>query len=144
MCKACRAKEKPTGNSKLESNVFGILNGLFRDEYINNGFYSWLMSPKHAPMQLDRYYPDIKLAFEIQGIQHLQYTPYYHRKQEDFKYLQKCDSIKAQICAQRKITLIHVKYNEVLSRDLILSKLYEHNKLLYSKLKREHRLDTSY
>ena len=95
-------------------------------------------------MQLDRYYPDIKLAFEVQGIQHLCYTPYYHKKVTDYEYLQQCDSIKGMICSKKKITLIHVKYNEILSRELILAKLFDQNKTLYNKLKKEHRLDTSY
>lgn len=144
LCKSCRNKKKPNGNSKLENRIFALLNQLFKDEYINNGYYSWLVSPKGMPLQLDRYYPDIKLAFEIQGQQHLEWTKYYHKKKTDFEYLQLCDSIKGQTCAKRGITLIHIKYNETLSRELILSKLFNSNKKLYNKLKKEHRLDTTY
>jgi hypothetical protein len=48
-----------------EELMFKILREMFPDEeYIRNGYYSFLMSPKQMPMQLDMYFPKMKLAFE--------------------------------------------------------------------------------
>jgi hypothetical protein len=61
-CEKCRKEKKkaPKGNgkSKLENTAFKMLSETIKGEYINNGYYSWLISPKGMPMQLDRYYPE--------------------------------------------------------------------------------------
>lgn len=45
--------------------MFTVLDEIFTNEYyIRNGYYSFLISPKGEPMQLDIFYPDRKLAFE--------------------------------------------------------------------------------
>ena len=58
-----RYKHKAKG-SNGERGLFALLDKFIRADYVNNGYYSFLRSPKGAPLQLDRYYPDLKLAFE--------------------------------------------------------------------------------
>ncbi len=133
-CKACwkkyhsnnktKRKKKWTHKGSKEALMFKVLNDMFpKDEYINNGYYSWLISPRGAPMQLDRYYPDLKIAFELQGIQHYEHTTYYHKTLSSFKYLQECDIIKKDTCEKRGITLIEIRYDEDISDNLIQTKL---------------------
>lgn len=75
-CKEKRARKKgkanrtyKKGNKNTEWSkeylMFQILDGIFPGEYyIRNGYYSFLISPKGEPMQLDIFYPDRKLALE--------------------------------------------------------------------------------
>ena len=73
-CKNARAKKKGNNNRKRKKRnpdfskefaMFTILDEIFKGEtYIRNGYYSFLISPKGQPMQLDIYYPDRKLALE--------------------------------------------------------------------------------
>lgn len=131
-CKKCKNPEG--SNSVFEWNTFQVLNKVIDSEYINNGFYSWMLSPKGAPLQLDRFYPSLNLAFEIQGIQHTTRQPYYQTK-EQFEYLKKCDIIKKKVCKERGITLIHIKHNEIATEALIKKKIYNKNRELYKKIR---------
>ena len=74
-CKTKRAKKKGKANRNRKKKtspyrskeylMFTILDEIFTNEYyIRNGYYSFLISPKGEPMQLDIFYPDRKLAFE--------------------------------------------------------------------------------
>lgn len=121
--------------SSKEGLMFDLLdNVLSKYEYINNGYYSWLQSPKHVPMQLDRYYPGLRLGFEFQGKQHYQYNPYFHKTKKQFKYLQECDQLKIDLCQNNNITLVHIKYNKKITEDYLLLKIKEANQELYKKL----------
>lgn len=92
---------------------------------MENGYHSWLRSPHNKPMQLDRYYPDLMLAIEVQGKQHYKYNPKVHRSKEAFKYLQKCDQLKQQICATRGVKLIQIRYDDELTIENLARKLYK-------------------
>lgn len=128
-CKQCKPKKKGykkkwTHKGSKEALMFKILNQVFPDEeYINNGYYSWLLSPRSAPMQLDRYYPKLKLAFEYMGSQHYEFNKYFHRTKDAFVYLQECDIIKRKICKDKGISLIEIRHDEDITIDLIKSKL---------------------
>ena len=80
----------------------GVFDKILKD----NGRYSWLRG-----MELDRYYPRLRLAFEYQGEQHF----------EDKKFFK----IKREICNNRSIILVEISYREKLSEQLILAKLKE-------------------
>lgn len=133
-CKACREKHEASfqfkkrkpQRSKKEATLQRVLNDLLPDaEYIDNGYYSWLQSPKNSPLQLDRYYPDLKLGFEFNGRQHYEFNRYMHKDEDAFEYLRACDRKKAKDCRRHGVTLITVKYNKVITREYILARLKE-------------------
>ena len=63
--KNARKSRKSKRNSSKEVQMFKVLEELLPSQYyIRNGYYSFLMSPKNAPMQLDIYYPELRLACE--------------------------------------------------------------------------------
>jgi hypothetical protein len=100
------------------------LNSIFPNAlYIDNGYYSFLLSPKKAPLQLDRYYPDLKIAFEYDGEQHKTYNPYMHKTQAAFAYLQECDRMKNEYCKALGIHLIRISHEKKITKQYILERL---------------------
>jgi hypothetical protein len=123
--KANRDRKKKTSPYRSkEYLMFTILDEIFTNEYyIRNGYYSFLISPKGEPMQLDIFYPDRKLAFEYDGRQHSEYNPYFHKTKKQFRYLQECDILKDKICKEMGITLIRISHDKKITKDLIIEKL---------------------
>ncbi len=71
--------------------------------------------PKKRPkflgrLELDGYNKDLQLAFEYQGKQHYEYTPFFYKSKDDFKAQQKRDRQKYDLCIQNDITLILIPY----------------------------------
>lgn len=133
-CTKCKKKQpkvyKPSKKksipqqSKKELQMKQVLNQIFTEEvYIDNGYYSFLLSPKGAPLQLDRYYPELRLAFEYDGAQHAKFNPYMHKTQAAFEYLQKCDQLKNQYCKDLGIHLIRINHEKTITVDYILERL---------------------
>jgi len=125
-CKKCKvaSKRKPKGSK--EQYMFKVIDNLLPLQYyIRNGYYSFLISPRGAPMQLDLYYPDLKLAFEYDGQQHSKYNKYFHKTKKAFEYLKLCDKIKNKICRDLGITLIRINYKDKINYKLIQGALEE-------------------
>lgn len=117
-------KKRPPTQSKKEVQMKQTLNQIFPNAiYIDNGYYSFLPSPKNAPLQLDRYYPDLKLAFEYDGEQHKSFNPYMHKTKAAFEYLQKCDKMKNEYCKALGIHLIRISHDKKITKEYILERL---------------------
>ena len=117
-------KKRPPTQSKKEVQMKQILNTVFpKDVSIDNGYYSFLMSPKGAPLQLDRYYPDLKLAFEFDGAQHKSYNPYMHKTKAAFEYLQQCDRMKNEYCKALGIHLVRISHEKKITKAYIVERL---------------------
>ncbi len=78
-------------------------------------------------LELDGYNKDLNLAFEYQGAQHYNFTPYFHKSQEHFADQVYRDKLKQEICDDKGITLIVIPYNVPYEdlRDYIELKLSE-------------------
>jgi hypothetical protein len=113
---------------KKETQMFYMLNQIFaKQDIVLNGYYTWLPSPKGEPMQLDWFCPKLGIAYEYQGRQHYEYSPYFHKSKKVFKYLQECDALKKELCEKHGITLIHIRYDKNLTTRYLLLKLEEAN-----------------
>lgn len=103
-----------------ENRLFEILERIYPGEYyIRNGYYSFLMSPKKKPMQLDIYYPDLNIAFEYQGSQHSRYNKFFFKNKKQFQYLKTCDRLKKKLCKKLGITLICIDYTKELTVEYV-------------------------
>ena len=71
-------------------------------------------------LEYDGYCEKLKLAFEYQGLQHEEYVPFFHRKENDFEKQQERDSRKEQLSKEHGITLIKIpsKYNHKKERQM--------------------------
>jgi hypothetical protein len=141
-CKDIKVEQKETTTKvtaktkwKKETQMMRAMAELIPTvEYIVNGYYSWLPSPKGAALQLDLYFPDIKLALEFEGDQHNTYIKYYHKTKQAFYYLQECDKVKADICKQRGITLMKIPYSMTMTVTTMEDLLKNANPTLYEQL----------
>jgi hypothetical protein len=130
-----RGSPKSKKSSSKEAQMFRELDKLLPGHlYIRNGYYSFLISPRGAPMQLDIFYPELKIAFEYDGKQHHKFSDYFFRNQKQFAYLQECDALKNKLCAQNGITLIRIDYRTTPVRQVILQKVTEAARLDVVKL----------
>ena len=130
--KSRRPKNK---NTNGETYLFRTLDEcLVGVPYINHGYYSFLMSPKGYPMQLDRYYPTLKLAFEYQGSQHYEYSKYISRTEEKFRYYKECDELKKELCKKKGVTLVEISYKDKITVDFLQIDILKRNPALYERL----------
>ena len=141
-CAKCKAltetpKVVPTTKWKKETQMMRALSELLPDyEYIINGYYSWIPSPKGMPLQIDWYCPKLMLGFEFDGQQHTEYVKYYHKTKQQFKYQKECDIIKDKICKERGVTLIKIPYNVPITVSTMSEALKVANPELHKKLRK--------
>lgn len=67
----------------------------------------WLRHTTHC-LELDFYLPELNLAFEIQGIQHYQFVPFFHKSFAEFEAQQTRDEVKRALCKERQVHLIEI------------------------------------
>lgn len=102
-------KEEFYKNTK-QYQLFKYVQSLYPDETVLYDDRSTILNPKtNHYLELDIYVPNLKLAFEYNGIQH------YEPKEcwggvESFKEIVRRDKLKKDICEKIGISLIVVKY----------------------------------
>lgn len=73
---------------------------------------SFLKNPETGRcLELDLYNENLKLAFEVQGIQHYQFPNIYHKTEKDFIEQIRRDRYKKEVCKILNITLITIPYS---------------------------------
>lgn len=93
--------------SNLEKIVYNLLKSTypfvqekqFKD--LRNGLY-----------RFDFYIPSLKIAIEVQGAQHYEYTKIFHKKRSDFTKAQERDRSKISYCLAHQIKLYCIPYWE--------------------------------
>lgn len=112
--------------SKSEYVAKQILD-LFLGKYrkIDNFRPKWL-----GELELDRFYPDLKIAVEFQGNQHYRYIPDMHRDEESFAKRLQFDTLKRQLCEKQGIKIYYLNIfdlNEDRVRSFIRQIVKENN-----------------
>jgi hypothetical protein len=80
-----------------------MLSFIFEEHFIDNYKPSWLIG-----LEIDRYYPSLRLAFEFQGDQHIKFSADKHINHDDFFHQMQRDRLKKEILQKKKIYLIEV------------------------------------
>jgi len=124
-------KKKYCRPPKREPMIIGMVKKMYpEEEFIKNGFYSWLPSPRGSELQIDMFLPNVirkdggvGVAIEVQGRQHKEFVQSIHRTKKNFEYLKRCDRIKKEILEKKDIVLVEVFHNEKISYDMLREKL---------------------
>jgi hypothetical protein len=58
------------------------------------------------------YCEELKLAIEYNGIQHYEFTKFFHKDETNFQKRLADDKLKTQLCIKNEIDLIIVPYNK--------------------------------
>lgn len=73
-------------------------------------------------LKIDFYLPRHNTFIEFNGIQHYEFTPAFHKTEEDFNKQVERDKRLKQYCKDNKIKLIVIKYNQIDKIEDILNK----------------------
>lgn len=97
------------GTSRLQAQTVKALDRIFGCSSVKeNARPEWLVSPGGGRLEIDVYIPRLKIAVEVQGIQHYQYTPHFHGDADGFTRRLKFDEAKRSLCRKRGITLYEI------------------------------------
>jgi len=106
-----------TGKYMSEYICRGYMEYLF-DKSFNKARFSWLINKEGNKLELDGYNKSLSLSFEMDGIQHIEFVPFFHKTVDNFIKRQHDDKIKDKLCKEHGITIIHVphtvKYDNML------------------------------
>lgn len=94
-----------------------ILDNILKEEiFIDNYRPDWLKNPNtNRNLELDRYYPNLKIGFEYNGLQ--------HRKKVDTEQWER-DKIKKRLCGKAGVIKL-VVYQKELTENILLEKIKE-------------------
>ena len=94
---------------KIHSSIGEIaLRKILKNLYPNEEIL--FNSRKEIGMELDIFFPNLKLAFEYQGRQHLEFIKHFHKNKQDFKDQIKIDKKKDKLCKKKNIKIIIINY----------------------------------
>jgi len=108
---------------KVLEDLFGTPFEKARPDFLNNP-----VTGGSQNLELDCYSPLLKLAVEYNGIQHYNFTPYFHKNKEAFHNQKYRDELKRRMCIDNMITLIEVPYTVKIEniKSYIIKELLKH------------------
>lgn len=112
-------KESRKKVSRGQTALTNIMKKLLPSEKIVNEFY---LDDK---LRLDVYCPSYKLAAEYHGRQHFFYTSKFYESKYEFEEAKKRDEKKVQLCKERGIALIVIRYNDDLTEDSVYNRMLD-------------------
>jgi hypothetical protein len=102
--------------SKLHDKTFHAIKGVFPEMVIRENIRpDWLISRSGTKLEIDLYLEQINVAIEIQGIQHYEFTPRFHKTYQDFVSQKDRDEQKRNLCRGNNIRLVEIASNMDLS-----------------------------
>ena len=75
---------------------------------VENTRPDWLISSKGERLELDFFIDKLSIAVEVQGRQHLEFTPLFHTTEYDFQEQIRRDREKQRLCADAGVSLLYV------------------------------------
>ena len=91
---------------RILENYFGVPFPKVRPSFLKN--------PKtNRNLELDMYNKDLSICCEVNGQQHCEYLPHFHKSFDDFKAQQYRDHLKYVKCKEHNVKLIVIYYYEI-------------------------------
>lgn len=96
--------------SKLQRECKRVLTYHFgKYTILQNYRPEWLTNKTTGkPLELDFYIPDLEIAVEVQGRQHVEFTPFFHAEYRDFLRRKRYDTEKSRMCKENRVHLFEV------------------------------------
>ena len=102
---------EPQVAPKLEKWTLLALERIFEGKVFIKTRPSWLRNPRTGrACELDFFCDELKLAVEVQGMQHYVYPNSWHKNRTEFEEQVYRDRLKEDLCKQAGITLVHVPF----------------------------------
>lgn len=114
-----------------EGEMKAYLDKIFLSEkYYDNKF--WICADNtlvnkgniYGGLQLDRYYPNLSLAFEYDGQQHFEHQKYFHKTKMEFLKYQERDILTNQMCESANVKLFRIPYHMDLTEKTLRRLIY--------------------
>lgn len=103
------AAKEPQTASKLEKWTLAALSRIFEGKQFIKVRPPWLRNPRTGrACELDFYNDELRLAVEVQGMQHYVYPNSWHKNRAEFEEQVYRDRLKEDLCKQAGIMLVHV------------------------------------
>ena len=115
-------KEVNSNKSELHRTVLAMIKECFPQESIRE---EENIRIDGASLFIDIYMPRMKIAIECDGVQHEKFSKFFHGDAATFARSKKNDMLKERYCEIQKITLVRIKYNDTLSKDLVYNKIID-------------------
>jgi hypothetical protein len=85
--------------SKLQIEVGDLLDKELPEYRIRENFRpDWLISSEKTRLELDFFIEELKIGIEVQGAQHYQFIPFFHKDEQDYLRRTKLDKEKRELC----------------------------------------------
>lgn len=107
--------------SKGAQELLRIIEQIFPNQSIVKEFNL----AEYGGLFIDIFLPKLNIAFEFDGEQHFRFIQHFHGTRDNFLMARKRDLKKTDLCQERGITLVRVRFDEPLTKDHILSRIDE-------------------
>ena len=97
-----------------------------------------------AGLRLDYYIPSLMLGFEFHGRQHREFVEHFHGDIEGFRLSKNRDANKIDKCAEQRIALVTVWFDDNLTKDLVGKRALQALRALPEPPKREPKQEDEY
>jgi hypothetical protein len=109
---------------KEEAKFIDFIINLFDNQQFEiRKRYSWLRKDNNYMLELDLFFPELKLAFEYQGLQHSIDKAEHFGRSYNFQLTRENDRIKKELCIKHNVTLIEIPYGMKLTKKKIIDLL---------------------
>lgn len=122
-------KDGKVSTSRLQRQAKDELTKHFGHYHIEeNAYPHWLTSPTGNRLELDLYIPQLGVAIEVQGRQHIQFEKFFHKDQAGFMRQMLYDQIKRIRCQKHSVRLFEVYSYQDIQRAIasIYTRLNKH------------------
>jgi hypothetical protein len=130
-----RLKKKSSGSRytelefhKNEIRLTKILESYYGASNVVTSFHpKWAISPRRVLYEFDIFIKNKNILVEYNGIQHYEFTPFFHKYERNFIKQQRRDRDKKKLAKENGFKLVIFKYDEPIFKDHVLNKIEEQN-----------------
>jgi len=121
-CKKCRGKNLGRPSSKMSRRLGKWLESVFIVEKEKSFDWFYNVNKPKGRFRLDYFLPTCNIAIEYDGEQH--FKPCFTSRWETVDKVRKRDLLKEKLCNDYGIKTIRFRYDEPLSKEFVLMKIY--------------------